>query len=79
MSTKLCTCLRCNCQKEAQGRLCEDCMNGSHYAVTALSHACKSGKHGWCLESAYNPQTSSTGKCGCDCHKTAKDNDLDIL
>jgi len=72
MSTRLCKCLRCNCQKEAQGRICEDCINGSHYVVTALSHACKSGKHAWCLEAAYNPQTSSTGECGCDCHKTAK-------
>ena len=79
MSIRLCRCMRCNCQRESQSNICDDCMNDSHYTTTALSQVCKDGKHNWCLATAYDSQTSSTGECGCECHKIAKDDDLNIM
>ena len=41
----------------------------------AISHACQTGKHRWCLEVAYDNAIDSTDDCKCTCHKEDQDDD----
>jgi len=68
MSIQKCQCAKCDCLRDAQENICDECFDGSHYVLTALSQACKDGKHSWCLEVAYESKISTT-KCVCECHK----------
>jgi len=43
-----------------------------------VSRSCIDGKHSWCLEAAYDKESSSTTTCSCECHKEGKDEDFEI-
>ncbi len=36
--------------------------------IMAISHACRSNKHSWCLAAAYDKEISATSTCTCECH-----------
>ena len=44
----------------------------------AISHSCKTGKHRWCLEVAYDNAIDSTDECQCTCHKEEQEDDGEI-